>query len=395
MKNVIEYAKRLGAGIIVLFLVLIMGLTFSSQPMDEILALLGGQTRYGSFDGDEISSRDYRFALATCEDRFSQFGRLPAVFLNGCLETTLQELYVLPRISERLGLNVPDEQIEKELVDIARQAHQNQEVLIESDRRSVQDFYQELVRQGSIELRSRESSARRLGSAIMSMEPAPDMLDAAARARATTVNLRIVRYSQTSLLAGFDDQVEVSDEDLDAEYLNWKKEDPSIKPLEEIQGQVMDRVRTKKKQAMLAEAKDSLGQLKPEEGLQAVANITGVQPIPARDVPLEGLSRIPAGGQPVNLATGSFFQDLTEFTPGQRFYGPYQDGEATVYVEIQSLRPGQVSAGDQEALEQEVRSRMQQEVYRYLIRTEAQRGNFEFRQLADENQEQLDLQQSQ
>tara|TARA_Y100001937_G_scaffold23899_1_gene34187 strand:- start:223911 stop:225092 length:1182 start_codon:yes stop_codon:yes gene_type:complete len=393
VKNIIDYAKRLGAGIIVIFLVLMMGVTFSSQPMDEILAIFAGKTRFGSFDGDDISAENYRFALNACDQRFSQFGDVPAVFLNGCLESTLQELYVLPRMAERLGLDVAREEIEKDLVDMARQAHQTQEVLVEADRRTVQDFYREIVQMGSVQLRSREASARKVSSAILSMDYSPSLIDSAAQARATTISFRMVRYTQTGLLANFDEQVQISDEDLEAEYANWKKEKADLEPLDKVKGQVLDRVRTSKKRTMLAQAKEKLGKLKPEDGLQTVADITGINPRVMQNVPLEALSQVRVGdGKPANLATGEFFRDITTYQPGKRFYGPYQDGEATVYVEITNINTGAVTAAEKERTQQEIGARVQQEVYRYMIRTEARRGNFEFKELAAENEQQIPVQ---
>ncbi|MEQ8351785.1 MAG: hypothetical protein RH862_09895 [Leptospiraceae bacterium] len=394
MKNIIEYAKRLGAGIIVIFLVLMMGVTFSSQPMDEILGIFAGQTKYGSYDGQDISEENYAFAYRACKQRFAQFGEVPDIFLNGCLESTLQELYVLPRISKRLGLDVPDEDIEKELVEMARQAYQTQEVLIEADKRTVQDFYREIVQQGSVKLRSREASARRVSSAILAMEPSPALIDAATRARATTVSFRMIRYTQTSLLASFDSQVQINDEDLEKEYKNWKQENPDLEPLEKVRGQVMDRVRTSKKRSMLAQAKENLGKLKPEDGLQSVSQITGIQAQTMQNIPLEALSQIRTGeDKAANLATGEFFRDLTGYKGAGRFYGPYQDGEATVYVEILNVNSSTPTETQRESVENETGSRARQEVYRYMIRTEAQRGDFRYQELVSENEQQVPLQQ--
>ncbi|MBI41193.1 MAG: hypothetical protein CMF59_16480 [Leptospiraceae bacterium] len=394
MKNIIDYVKRLGAGIIVIFLVLMMGVTFSSQPMDEILAIFAGQTKFGSFDGEDITEENYGFAYNACKQRFAQFGDVPNIFLNGCLESTLQELYVLPKIAGRLGLDVSDEEIEQDLVELARQAYQTQEVLVESDRQSVQDFYRDIVRQGSVKLRSREASARRVSTAILAMESSPALIEAAARARATSVSFRMVRYTQTTLLAGFDDQVQISDDEVTAEYQNWKKEKPDLEPLDKVKGQVLDRVRTGKKQAMLAKAKEELSKLKPEDGLNSVSDITGINPRALQNIPLEALSQIRADeGKPANLATGEFFRDLTRYEPGaRRYYGPYQDGEATVYVEITNLNSGAVSDAEKEKVLNETGARARQEVYRYMIRTEAQRGKFNFRELATDDERQVPVQ---
>lgn len=371
-----------------------MGVTFSSQPMDEILGIFAGQTKYGSYDGQDISEENYAFAYRACKQRFAQFGEVPDIFLNGCLESTLQELYVLPRISKRLGLDVPDEDIEKELVEMARQAYQTQEVLIEADKRTVQDFYREIVQQGSVKLRSREASARRVSSAILAMEPSPALIDAATRARATTVSFRMIRYTQTSLLASFDNQVQINDEDLEKEYKNWKQENPDLEPLEKVRGQVMDRVRTSKKRSMLAQAKENLGKLKPEDGLQSVSQITGIQAQTMQNIPLEALSQIRTGeDKAANLATGEFFRDLTGYKGAGRFYGPYQDGEATVYVEILNVNSSTPTETQRESVENETGSRARQEVYRYMIRTEAQRGDFRYQELVSENEQQIPLQQ--
>ena len=276
---------------------------------------------------------------------------------------------------------------------MARQAHQTQEVLVEADRRTVQDFYREIVQMGSVQLRSREASARKVSSAILSMDYSPSLIDSAAQARATTISFRMVRYTQTGLLANFDEQVQISDEDLEAEYANWKKEKADLEPLDKVKGQVLDRVRTSKKRTMLAQAKEKLGKLKPEDGLQTVADITGINPRVMQNVPLEALSQVRVGdGKPANLATGEFFRDITTYQPGKRFYGPYQDGEATVYVEITNINTGAVTAAEKERTQQEIGARVQQEVYRYMIRTEARRGNFEFKELAAENEQQIPVQ---
>ncbi|HBS06342.1 MAG TPA: hypothetical protein DEA96_15345 [Leptospiraceae bacterium] len=394
MKSIIDYVKRLGAGIIVIFLVLMMGVTFSSQPMDEILAIFAGQTKFGSFDGEDISEENYGFAYNACKQRFAQFGEVPDIFLNGCLESTLQELYVLPKIARRLGLDASEEEIERDLVELARQAYQSQEVLVEADRQTVQDFYRDIVQQASVKLRSREASARRVSTAILAMESSPALIEAATRSRATTVSFRMVRYTQTSLLAGFDDQVQISDEELKSEYESWKKEKPDLEPLDKVKGQVLDRVRTGKKQAMLAKSKEQLSKLKPEDGLNSVSDITGITPRTFQNLPLEALSQVRVDdGKPANLATGDFFRDLTSYERGKnRYYGPYQDGEATVYVEIVNLNSGAVTEAEKEKVLNETGARARQEVYRYMIRTEAQRGDFNFRELASENERQIPVQ---
>ncbi|MCB1164941.1 MAG: hypothetical protein KDK37_10225 [Leptospiraceae bacterium] len=389
MKDVLEYVKRIGVGAIVLFLVLMMGVTFSRQPLDQILSILTGGTQYGSFDGEEVTQEEYGRTLQSCRDRFAQFGQVPDFFLNGCLQNGLQELYVLPKIASRMGVDVTSAEMEKKLVEAAREIAAQDSSTFEDDRMSVRDAYTRLVGMAPVSFRRRATSAQNAQQTIMSVNASPSLVEAATLARETKINLRIIRFTQTSLLGRFDDRVQVSEQDLQKEYDAWKKEDPSIPPLDKNKGQVMDRVRTKKKQDLLASAKEHLARLKPEEGLGAVSEATGIAAQTAPPVALEALSQVTVpGGPAANLASGDFFSDLAKYKPGERrFYGPYQDGEATIYLEIQGIQKVPMSAKDAESMKQEVAARVREQFYRYLVRTESERGDFRFHKIEDQAQQ--------
>ena len=59
MNSAFGWMKRIGAIFVIIVLILMMGLIFSSQPIDEIIQVFSGGTNIGEFDGEQIPARYY------------------------------------------------------------------------------------------------------------------------------------------------------------------------------------------------------------------------------------------------------------------------------------------------------------------------------------------------
>lgn len=348
MKAALNFLKQLGATIIVLFLVAMMALTFSSQPLDEILTVLSGGSRVGSFNGEQMSDDAYAYADNICRDQFRQFPNIPDMFLAQCIEGRLKELYILPAIAENLGRKASKEEIEMQLVEQAKAEFSRQAInTLEEDRLSLKQIYQRQVQMVPVDLRVRLASAQQAANTLYSDIKLPeDYTNAMLLAETTLLNMNLIRYSEVDLLSKIDGQV-----------------DPLLTGKE----------RTEAKQKMLSERKSALGKLKGDSlSLNAVQEITGIRPVVVNGLPVAGLSaaQLP-GGITADLAAADFLLELS----GPGTYGPYQDGQNTFYVEISSVNRRQAQVTPEQA-EQKYSLDILRSFSEYIINQEAERGDF-------------------
>ena len=106
MGSFFEIFKRLGAILVVLVLILMMGLIFSSQPIEEITRAALGGSSMGEFAGESISSRDYGFYERGCRSWMTEqkFGTAKH-FLEYCINTRMRQSYTLAKLGQRLGVD--------------------------------------------------------------------------------------------------------------------------------------------------------------------------------------------------------------------------------------------------------------------------------------------------
>ena len=347
VKAALSFLKKAGATLIVVFLVGMMALTFSSQPMDEIMAILTGGSRYGEFNGEDISQRNYAFADRQCRDRFRDIPEIPAFFLGQCIEGQIQGLYVLPSLAERMGLEATEEEVEKTLVENAKFAFDQQAMnTLPEDRLSLQELYRQQLQMMPLDLRLRIESATRAESILYGDVHIPVQLTGSlAKPNTVQLDLTILRYSEVDLLRLIDAQVDQS---------------------------LAGKERTEAKQTKLGELKQQLGTLKPEErSIDEISRLTGTTPLRIAGQTLNGLSatRLP-DGTATNLADADFILSLAK--DRSALHGPYQDGQYTFYVQVNNIRTGGNVIEDAQKYQSDIMRAFSQ----YILKQESVRGDF-------------------
>ncbi len=345
MKHWWEDLKKIGAGLTIVLLAIMMTLMFSGQPIDEITSLLAGRGGAAGFDGQSIPLSTYGEIDGRCRDRIRSMlgGEAPDYFVRQCVTGTMKELYVLPKIGTELGLEVSEDRIQEQMVEMARAQYLAQgETVHADDRLSMQEIYNRLVAQNSVEMQKRGEMADRVRKSLSEDFPRPVAL---ARSGELTgeikLRLRLVRYTGGDLLEKVGGNVEIPDDEI---RLAFEKEQQNVpedkrKNYENERKFVKNRLLQDRKQTELSDIKKRLGELKGESGLEEVAKITGVRIQSVGEVALSDLTQVSPGdgSSKLNLAIPGFLLDL-----GKKgdviFSGPHQVGESTVYAEVTGIR---------------------------------------------------------
>ena len=411
VKDFLHYFMRAGAWVIIVLLVIMMAISFTSQDLN-VTGALASRGGAGSYDGDTIETRDYSYHFNACNQQAQmyrqQFGDLlgpgqsiDSFFnLNDCVRRSLQQAYVIPTIAARMGLGVSMQSVQKQAEQDAIQQARQQEGLLEEDRMSARMIYERSVQNLPLEIRRRQTIVDKTGQIL---NETFTISDEAARARwlaeETGLQLRLVRYNGPQLLAQLKKTISVTEEQVRAafaeEQAKKKSEqaqtpDAPAKTFEDEQAFVQDRLKTKLAREKLEAAKQEVATLtKGKFTLDQVAQVLGITVENPGVVKLKELSGVPAGGgSRANLNTPEFLKDL-----GKRrsnfVAGPYQDGEFTVFVAVENIvRPGSdiAPAAKIDEIKEQVGRGLTGQFYTYLIQEESLRGQFEVTVNADDVQ---------
>lgn len=396
MKHWWEDLKKIGAGITIVLLALMMTLMFSGQPIDEITGVFTGRAGAGGFAGEVIPMGTYAEVDAGCRDRIRQMtgGQAPEYFVRQCVSGQLKMLYVLPHIGHEVGIDVPKKKIQEDMAELARRQFEAQdENTHPDDRLSMQELYNRLLQQSSVDLQRRSEVAEQVRRHFGTDFPEPrDLGQAEEMTREITLSLRLVRYTSDELLASIGGEVNVSEEEI---RLAFEKEQDSVpeekrKKYEDERKFVKNRLVQERKQAELSKVKQQLGDLKGDVKLEDVVGVTGIRPVTPGRVALDGLSRVDPrdGSGPLNLAIPGVLLDLGR--DGEVFVsGPHTVGSSTVYAEISDIRvpekyraesPRSVKAEAERAVDADANeggNRLAASLFNYLVEQAANRGRFE------------------
>ena len=161
MGTFFELFKRIGAILVVLVLILMMGLIFSSQPIEEITRTALRGSAVGEFAGTPISPKDYAFYENGCRSWMleQKFGAAKH-FLEYCINTRIRQSYTLAKIGERLGVKSSPDLIKSKLWEDARSQYEAQTDIPEEDRLSIHEIYRLNFSSLPLEMRMRQNSAQ-------------------------------------------------------------------------------------------------------------------------------------------------------------------------------------------------------------------------------------------
>ncbi len=384
MNALIESIKKIGAGIIVIILIIMMGVTFSSQPMDEILSILAGGGKLGHFQGKEISGRVYMLAYDQCQERYRMFGTVPDYILDQCTANEIKNLYVIPGIGSHLGIRLSKAEAEKQINEAAVAAFraQNADLAHSDDRLTLREIYNLEIQRNPLEVRMAVENTMRTYNALRTFPVPESVKNAAAAGESITFNVKAVHYTTVDLLRSMDSGVTITEEEIKKAYEEDQKAKPEAekKPYDSEKERIRNQLQTEKKQARLNEARKTLSELKSGFTLDDVTRITGITAETLGEKNLNSLNSVALGsGSPVAMNKSGIYAAIAEARSADTYTaGPFEDGDRTYYLEISGVKTGTHAETDEgKAAETEVYygSYMLQ----YLLDQEAVLGDFLFR----------------
>jgi len=372
--------KKLGAGLIIVILIVMLAITFSSQSIDEITGIIAGKKTLGSYRGKEINSQVYFVIEQYCQGMYAQFGKVPDFILHSCMTEQLKQVYVIPEIGKELGLTVSKQSVENAVYEQIKQAYKQSQGRDEDDRLSIKEMYRREVAYNPIEVRVRMASISEVVNALGKDFPVPQTVVKSMQSSDNIVfDLNLVRFSSSELNKLVDPSITISEEEVKSTY---EKEQSVLaekdrKPFESQAEFVRNRLKNEKRQALIAEVKKKLSLFTKDYKLDEVSKAVGVKPVPIKEVKLTSITNIKLPENQTADLSGSDF--LLSLTPGKdALVGPIQDGEFTVYAEVKNVKiiTPKETANKKDNLLEELSMSISGFFLQEIMNSEAKRGKF-------------------
>lgn len=385
----IDLVKRIGAGFIIIIIALMMAMMFSSQNMSEITDIIAGKDAAGKFGGETIPLRYYAMAQDSCKANYQQFGNIPDFFLQRCIVGQLKNIYVIPLIAHRLGLEVSSEALEKDILERAKMVYQTQRAVSEDDRLSLSTIYRRELSRYPKELQMKDAARQKLAENMAANFPIPESVLISSRAASgISMQLRIVRFSNAELLGLLEKTIQIDEAEIRKTYEEEQAKLPADqkKSYENERSFVRNRVMNDKKQKALADLKAKLAAL-TDPTLEQVAALTMSPLRNLGRLTLQNLNTVKISPEEtVSLVIPGLLLDMEK--PGNVIRsGPHQEGEHTVYAEISGLTVPQTVMTDKEreAEKEKQGQETAQGLMSYILDQESKRGNFRLNRIRSED----------
>lgn len=404
MKDIGELFKKAGAWILITLLAVIMAITFEYTQFHEALDMLRGRDRIGSFNGESISQPIYAQFYQRCDDQAQMYRTqfrdllreqpqaLRSFFnMDDCIERGLKDVLTLNSIGERLGLVYSANYLEKEAIEEARMQARSQESLLPEDRMTLSEIYRRSLQFFPMDARRIMRQAERSAQAIFG-EPvfvSQPEIESALISREVRVDLEAVRFSNGQLLEQYKKEIVVTEEQIKQEYEAEQAKLPAEqkRPYADEKRFVENRLKNRLAQERVNKLRAELGKLRSGFTLADVAAITGAAPLRADRTAVSDLGQVrAAGGASFSLLVPGFLKDLAA-RPAGGVFGPYQDGEFTVYVAVNGVTPAAVErlkAEDIKKVREEIGRTITTEAYSFISREESLRGEFQLNARVEE-----------
>lgn len=345
VNQVFDSFKQIGATIIISVIIVMMAITFSSQPKHEIMNILSGGDRLGEFRGEEIRPEVYRFVAESCKSRFQVYGSVPDAFIQQCISNGMKQLLILPAVARDSGLDVSEKSVKDQLVETIRMREAAQaQSRLEEDRLPVQELYRREILGMPIDLRIRMQETMHFEEVYGGAFPVSNTeLDALSRAAESRLELQVVSFTNADMLARF--KAEASDDEMRPLYEKDRKEaelmakkegvNRPYPTFEQRRDFLRERVIMEKKKKQLEDLKTSLGAIRGDTALEKVAEAVHARPERVQ-TKIGGMDAIAlSSGRRLNLTGTRFVSDLSsKDSRKEALMGPYQDGETTVYLRV-------------------------------------------------------------
>lgn len=386
MKDSLEIIKKIGSFLIVIVLVLMLGVTFSSQPLSEIIELLSGSSKVGSFQNKPILVKDYSMIYEQCKQYFQKFGfsDIPPALLQNCIYQQVVQLYIKPEIAKDLGLEVSKDSIENQLLQSVKEVYKQQKKqALPEDQISIEELYNREVNYFPIYKRVALINANLLDSFLLNPIPLSNE-DLSVQQKITSYQIKIqsqiLVFTSESLLKNI--KVEVTEEEIKKKYEEDKKEhfsNPNQKdPYPDFKERykfIKERLESEKKRVELSKIKENLGKVKNYQTFEELIRILNIQPI-VKEFSINELDSIVINNEiKINANKKEFLKAI--LSNQNMIIGPIQDKEYTFYIKIEKIIVNQKQE-EQLSTEfiQQLQNRQTGVFYEYIIEQYKNRGKF-------------------
>jgi hypothetical protein len=390
MNNIWNLLKKIGASLIVILLVIMLAITFSSQPIDEIVSLISGSSKAGSYNNEPILIKDYMFIYNECENQFQKYGltEIPPFLLQNCIFENIQSLYVKPVIADDLGLNVSKESIEKQIADYVQQIYQIQKnSKLEDDVIPIEELYQKELSSLPISKRIAFIKANMVDQFLLRPIPISNddwnILQSIAK-DSIELNLELIAFTNQDLLDQI--QVNVSEEEIQKKYeedklsnINKENKTSEYPSYQERYKFIKESLQNEKKRAILSNVKEQLSKInqKPNITLKEIEDLVKIKAI-NKTINLNELDSLVVGNKKINLLQNEFLKSI--LTNNQNIVGPIQDKENTIYVRLMNIKLKENNKEIQ-VKKESVEERLAFVFYNHILEQYRKRGNFQVKDL--------------
>jgi hypothetical protein len=390
MNNIWNLLKKIGASLIVILLVIMLAITFSSQPIDEIISLISGSSKAGSYNNEPILIKDYMFIYNECENQFQKYGltEIPPFLLQNCIFENIQSLYVKPVIADDLGLNVSKESIEKQIADYVQQIYQIQKnSKLEDDVIPIEELYQKELSSLPISKRIAFIKANMVDQFLLRPIPISNddwnILQSIAK-DSIELNLELIAFTNQDLLDQI--QVNVSEEEIQKKYeedklsnINKENKTSEYPSYQERYKFIKESLQNEKKRAILSNVKEQLSKInqKPNITLKEIEDLVKIKAI-NKTINLKELDSLVVGNKKINLLQNEFLKSI--LTNNQNIVGPIQDKENTIYVRLMNIKLKENNKEIQ-VKKESVEERLAFVFYNHILEQYRKRGNFQVKDL--------------
>lgn len=390
MKNIWNLLTKIGAGLIVILLVIMLAITFSSQPIDEIISLISGSSKAGSYNNEPILIKDYMFIYDECENQFQRYGltEIPPFLLQNCIFENIQSLYVKPVIADDLGLNVSRESIEKQIADYVQQIYQIQKnSKLEDDVIPIEELYQRELSSLPISKRIAFVKANMVDQFLLRPIPISNddwnILQSIAK-DSIELNLELIAFTNQDLLDQI--QVNVSEEEIQKKYeedklsnINKENKSSEYPSYQERYKFIKESLQNEKKRAILSNVKEQLSKInqKPNITLKEIEDLVKIKAV-NKTINLKELDSLVVGNKKINLLQNEFLKSI--LTNNQNIVGPIQDKENTIYVRLMNIKLKENNKEIQ-VKKESVEERLAFVFYNHILEQYRKRGNFQVKDL--------------
>jgi hypothetical protein len=390
MSNIWNLLTKIGAGLIVILLVIMLAITFSSQPIDEIISLISGSSKAGSYNNEPILIKDYMFIYNECENQFQRYGltEIPPFLLQNCIFENIQSLYVKPVIADDLGLNVSKESIEKQIADYVQQIYQIQKnSKLEDDVIPIEELYQRELSSLPISKRIAFIKANMVDQFLLRPIPISNddwnILQSIAK-DSIELNLELIAFTNQDLLDQI--QVNVSEEEIQKKYeedklsnINKENKTSEYPSYQERYKFIKESLQNEKKRAILSNVKEQLSKInqKPNITLKEIEDLVKIKAV-NKTINLKELDSLVVGNKKINLLQNEFLKSI--LTNNQNIVGPIQDKENTIYVRLTNIKLKENNKEIQ-VKKESFEERLAFVFYNHILEQYRKRGNFQVKDL--------------